>query len=96
MAPPVPPLAPSPAQERANLWAVCAAQFLTLAGMTAVLPLIPLYLQQIGVVERAALKYWTGALGAAPFAVAVFATPIWGALGDRIGYKPMVVRSVAG
>lgn len=96
MSSPAPTSTPSPAQERANLWAVCAAQFLTLAGMTAVLPLIPLYLQQIGVVDRAALKYWTGALGSAPFAVAVFATPIWGALGDRIGYKPMVVRSVAG
>ena len=83
-------------QERLNLWATCAAQFLTLAGMTAVLPLLPLYLQHIGVTDRATLKYWTGALGAAPFAVAVFATPIWGSLADRLGYKPMVVRSVFG
>ena len=83
-------------QERLNLWATCAAQFLTLAGMTAVLPLLPLYLQHIGVTDRATLKYWTGALGAAPFAVAVFATPVWGALADRLGYKPMVVRSVFG
>lgn len=83
-------------QERLNLWATCAAQFLTLAGMTAVLPLLPLYLQHIGITDRATLKYWTGALGAAPFAVAVFATPVWGALGDRLGYKPMVVRSVFG
>jgi DHA1 family multidrug resistance protein-like MFS transporter len=87
---------PVPRQERLNLWATCAAQFLTLAGMTAVLPLLPLYLQQIGVTDRVALKYWTGALGAAPFAVAVFATPIWGALADRVGHKPMVVRSVFG
>ncbi len=83
-------------QERLNLWATCVAQFLTLAGMTAVLPLLPLYLQHIGVSDRATLKYWTGVLGAAPFAVAVFATPVWGALADRLGYKPMVVRSVFG
>ena len=82
--------------ERANLWVICAAQFLTLGGMTAVLPLIPLYLQQIGVSDRDALKYWTGAIGSAPFAVAVFTTPIWGALADRFGHKPMVVRSVFG
>ena len=43
--------------ERANLWVVCAAQFLTLAGMTAILPLIPLYLQYIGVTERDAVRY---------------------------------------
>jgi DHA1 family multidrug resistance protein-like MFS transporter len=64
--------------------------------MTAVLPLLPLYLQHIGITDRATLKYWTGTLGAAPFAVAVFATPVWGALADRLGYKPMVVRSVFG
>lgn len=86
----------APRQERLDLWATCAAQFLTLAGMTAVLPLIPLYLQEIGVQDRATLKYWTGAIGAAPFAVAVFATPVWGALADRLGHKPMVVRSVFG
>ena len=86
----------APRHERANLWVICAAQFLTLGGMTAVLPLIPLYLQQIGVTDRATLKYWTGAIGSAPFAVAVFFTPVWGALADRVGYKPMVVRSVFG
>lgn len=79
-----------------NLAAICAAQFLTLAGMTAVLPLLPLYLQQIGVTDRDALRYWTGILGSAPFAIAVFATPFWGALADRFGHKPMVVRSVSG
>jgi len=85
-----------PRQERINLWATCAAQFLTLAGMTAILPLLPLYLQHIGVHERDALRYWTGILGAAPFIVAVFATPMWGAFADRVGHKPMVVRSVFG
>jgi MFS transporter, DHA1 family, multidrug resistance protein len=87
---------PAPPHERANLTVICVAQFLTLAGMTAVLPLLPLYLRQIGVTDRVTLKYWTGALASAPFAVAVFATPLWGALADRVGHKPMVVRSVAG
>jgi len=85
-----------PRQERINLWVTCAAQFLTLAGMTAILPLLPLYLQHIGVHEHDALRYWTGVLGAAPFIVAVFATPMWGAFADRVGHKPMVVRSVFG
>src|SRR5215831_18538055 len=89
-------MALSPARERANLWVISAAQFLTLAGMTAILPLIPLYLQQIGVSDPDAVKYWTGALASAPLVVAVFATPIWGIAGDRLGHKPMVVRAVAG
>lgn len=85
-----------PSHERANLWVVCAAQYLCLAGMTAVLPLLPLYLQQIGVDGRDAVRWWAGALSAAPFVIAVFATPLWGALADRVGHKPMVVRSVCG
>src|SRR5215470_15829534 len=89
-------MAHSRARERANLWVISAAQFLTLAGMTAILPLIPLYLRQIGVADPDAVKYWTGALASAPFVVAVFATPIWGIAGDRLGHKPMVVRAVAG
>ncbi len=84
------------AEERLNLIVLCASQFLTLAGMTAVLPLLPLYLQEIGVVEVEGLRWWTGALGSAPFAIAVFATPLWGELADRFGHKPMVVRSVTG
>ncbi|MDG2308077.1 MAG: MFS transporter [Candidatus Binatia bacterium] len=85
-----------PSHERANLWVVCAAQFLCLAGMTAILPLLPLYLEQIGVEGQDNVRYWTGALSAAPFVIAIFATPMWGALADRIGHKPMVVRSVIG
>lgn len=83
-------------EERLNLAVLCTAQYLALAGMTSLLPLLPLYLQEIGVSDPARLRYWTGVLGAAPFAIAVFVTPLWGALADRVGHKPMVVRSVAG
>jgi DHA1 family multidrug resistance protein-like MFS transporter len=85
-----------PAAERANLWVVCISQFLVLAGMTAVLPLLPLYLKEIGITAAEPLRWWTGALGAAPFLVAVFATPVWGAVADRFGHKPMVIRSLVG
>ena len=90
------PVLQIPSHERANLWVVCAAQFTCLAGMTAVLPLLPLYLEQIGVGDRDSIRYWSGALSAAPFVAAMFMTPLWGALGDRVGHKPMVIRSVLG
>lgn len=89
------PMAPS-GRERANLWIVSAAQFLTLAGMTAVLPLVPLYLRELGVEDPDAVKHWAGILGSAPFVVAVLVTPLWGAWADRVGYKPMLVRAAAG
>ncbi|MFM7737443.1 MAG: MFS transporter [Alphaproteobacteria bacterium] len=64
--------------------------------MTAILPLIPLYLGELGVTDPVAVKSWTAILGSAPFAVAVIFTPIWGSLSDRFGYKAMVVRSIFG
>ena len=45
--------------------------------------------------DDAAIKVWTGLIvGAAPF-VAAFMSPIWGALGDRVGRKLMVMRALA-
>lgn len=87
---------PTPRSERAALWFTSAAQFVTLAGMTAILPLLPLYIGELGVTDPVAVKSWTAILGSAPFAVAVVFTPIWGALSDRFGYKAMVVRSIFG
>lgn len=82
--------------ERRSLWFTSAAQFVTLTGMTAILPLLPLYLRELGVSAPAEVQRWTGILGSAPFLVAIVFTPIWGSLSDRFGYKAMVVRSIFG
>ena len=60
------------------------------------IPFLPLYLQQIGIAEREALKIWSGIIFSAPFMVSAFLQPIWGILGDRHGRKPMVVRAMLG
>ncbi len=60
----------------------------------AVLPTLPLYIEErYGLTDQDALRRWSGLIYAAgPFAAAI-AGPLWGALGDRIGRKAMVVRS---
>ena len=76
-----------------NFPVVWVSNFVTAAGMTAFLPQFPLYLQEMGVEDPAAVRVWAGVLvGAAPLPAA-FMGPVWGALGDRIGRKLMMVRA---
>lgn len=76
-----------------NFRVVWAANFVTAIGMTTFLPLFPLHLREIGVVDGRAIAIWSGALVAAAPLTAAFMGPLWGALGDRIGRKPMLLRA---
>lgn len=75
-------------------WAVWTANFITATGMMSFLPFFPRHLESLGLEDRGEIELWTGLVfGAAPLAAAVM-TPVWGALGDRIGRKAMVARAM--
>src|SRR5215212_7661923 len=77
-------------------WVAAASQFFTLVGFGLGLPFLPMYIQSLGVTERAEVALWSGVIGgSAALAMAVMA-PIWGVLADRFGRKPMLVRSMLG
>ena len=63
-------------------------------GLMAFLPVLGLYVQErFGIADARELASWTSLIyGAAPLAAAI-AGPIWGALGDRTGKKPMAIRA---
>ena len=70
------------------------ANLTTAVGMMSFLPFFPAYLRELGVEGEAAVLVWTGLVaGAAPL-TAAFASPLWGAVGDRVGRKLMVVRAM--
>ncbi len=74
--------------------AIWVANLVTAVGMMSFLPFFPTYLRELDVPEEH-LAAWTGIVfGAAPLAAA-FASPIWGALGDRFGRRLMVLRAMA-
>lgn len=76
--------------------AVWVANFLAALGMMAFLPFFPSYLRDHLGVAEGQVALWAGlCVGAAPMAAAVMG-PIWGALGDRFGRKPMVLRALFG
>ncbi len=80
-----------------TLLALWVAQTASLMGFTFVFPFVPLFIQkELGVASPREVVLWSGAAGAATgIALAVF-SPLWGAIADRYGRKPMVIRSMVG
>ncbi len=79
-----------------NLYVLWASQLVTMVGMGLVVPFLPFFVRELGVTEPAGVARWSGLAFSAPFLVAFFATPFWGALGDRYGRKIMVLRALIG
>jgi MFS transporter, DHA1 family, multidrug resistance protein len=80
---------------RRNLWAVWAGELLAIMGFAAFGPILPYYIEYLGVTGDA-VATWSGVISATPsFAMAIMG-PIWGALSDRHGRKVMVERAMFG
>jgi DHA1 family multidrug resistance protein-like MFS transporter len=79
---------------RRNLIAVTLACFVGFAGFTLVMPFLPLYFQELGVTDVGDIALWSGlSLGVTPAITAMLA-PWWGRVGDRVGRRLLVVRSL--
>lgn len=79
-----------------NLFTLWAAQFLAIAGLTLIVPFMPLFIGTLGVTRLEDVERWSGVLFAAPFLTQALVAPLWGVLGDRYGRKLMVLRALAG
>jgi MFS family permease len=79
---------------RRNFWAVLPSLFATSMGLLAMLPTLTLYVEERFHIDNAhELARWSGAIyGIAPLTAGICG-PIWGALGDRVGKKPMAIRA---
>ncbi len=79
-----------------NLLVCVFGSFTTIVAMTLLLPFLPLYVEQLGVTDHAAIVQWSGvAYGATFFSAALFA-PLWGRLADLYGRKLMLIRASLG
>lgn len=79
-----------------NLYIIWIAQFIAMIGMSMVIPFLPFYIRELGVTDPTELEKWSGLVFAGPFVLSFVMTPVWGALGDKFGKKPMVVRAIFG
>ena len=89
--------APPPRHWGGGLALVITAQVVAVATLGFNQAFLPFYVvQDLGVTDPAAATIWVGILSAAtPFTVMLFG-PFWGAVADRVGQKPMMLRSLAG
>lgn len=79
-----------------NLAVLWVGTFLTMAGMSMIIPFISLYIKELGVTDPEAVSVWAGIIFAANFVTAFIFQPIWGKLSDRYGRKIMLLRSGIG
>jgi MFS family permease len=76
---------------------VCVfGSFTTIVAMTLLLPFLPLYVEQLGVTDHAAIVQWSGIAYGATFFSAALTAPLWGWLADRYGRKLMLIRASLG
>ncbi|HVZ10690.1 MFS transporter [Rhodopila sp.] len=77
--------------------AVCVfGSFTTIVAMTLLLPFLPLYVEELGVSDHAAIVQWSGVAYGATFLTAAMFAPLWGRLADLYGRKLMLIRASAG
>lgn len=75
------------------LW---VGEFLIAAGTNLVIPFLPLYIEQLGIHRLVDVERWSGVVFSSTFFLSALAQPIWGKLADRVGRKPMLIRSGLG
>lgn len=88
--------APGSAYWKRNLVISLLGSFTTIVAMTLLLPFLPLYVEELGVSDHAAIVQWSGIAYGATFLAAACVAPIWGRLGDIYGRKLMLVRASLG
>ncbi|GLI05320.1 MFS transporter [Paenibacillus tyrfis] len=81
------------AKWQVNLIVLWVGQFLVMAGMTMIVPFLPLYLQELGLHDPHSVATWAGVIFAGNFVTSFIFQPIWGGLADRYGRKVMLLRS---
>src|ERR1700743_1408173 len=76
-----------------TMWAMVVVQFVASSGISILTPIMPLFLPVLGVTDARAIDAWAGVLNFITPFVGAFASPIWGTLADRVGRKPMLLRT---
>jgi len=75
---------------------VCAAELISIAGFSTSGPILPFFLFDLGVKDPLALKVYVGLIQSLPAISLAVMAPIWGALADSYGRKPMLLRAMFG
>lgn len=80
---------------RKDLYILWGCNFVIQLGFSLIMPFLSLYLEDMGL-QGGAVDMWAGIIFSANFITMAIFSPIWGGLSDRIGRRPMMLRSAFG
>lgn len=72
------------------------AQLLSAVGFSMIFPFLPNYVESLGSAWGLDLVFLAGAVFSSQAITMMLASPVWGAVADRVGRKPMVQRALFG
>jgi MFS family permease len=79
-----------------NLLVCWFGVFATSTGLSQLTPILPLYIDQLGVHTLADIEQWSGITYGVTFVCMALFSPIWGQAADKYGRKPMLLRASLG
>jgi DHA1 family multidrug resistance protein-like MFS transporter len=77
-----------------NFFFLWLSQLTAIMSFSAALPFLALYVQTLGIQDPGEAAVWAGAMTSGGGLTMALMAPVWGALADRYGRKPMVTRSM--
>ena len=66
-----------------NLFICCMASFIVSVGMSQMAPILPLYIQELGVEAPEDVARWSGIVFGCNFVSLAIFSPTWGRLADQ-------------
>jgi DHA1 family multidrug resistance protein-like MFS transporter len=72
------------------------SNFFVTAGMSLVIPFLPLYIDKLGIHQLQDIERWSGWVFSAQFVTSVIFQPIWGRVADKHGRKINLLRAGMG
>ncbi|WP_127533274.1 MFS transporter [Paenibacillus kobensis] len=77
---------------RRQMWILWFGVLLCSSSYTMVIPLLPLFLPELGVSDDS-VYWWAGIVQSSAFLIGAVMAPLWGSLADKYGKRKMVIRA---
>ncbi|WP_238898957.1 multidrug efflux MFS transporter [Clostridium sp. YIM B02500] len=81
---------------RKNLIVCWFGIFVAAIGMSQIAPVLPIYIQHLGVQDTASITKISGIVFGITYVISAIFSPIWGSAADKYGRKPMILRASLG